>query len=184
MIIETTNLLLRALTPDPKASKSPVFRPIHNLGRQGVALDVAADRQQMPVGLHGKTFVATFALPAPRSWAGPPSPPTPCRGALFTVVEKSSEMSIGGIVFESSPNERGEVEIGYGISESFQGRGVATEAVLALCELARRGARAVIAETDIENVASQRVLEKSGFRIEAQGVALIRWRRDLPDAES
>jgi RimJ/RimL family protein N-acetyltransferase len=42
----------------------------------------------------------------------------------------------------------------------------------------------VIAETDIENVASQRVLEKSGFRIEAQGVALIRWRRDLPDAES
>jgi len=35
----------------------------------------------------------------------------------------------------------------------------------------------VIAKPDIENVASQRVLEKSGFRIEAQGVALIRWRR-------
>jgi len=165
VIIETTNLLLRALTPDLVEAIVAGERDGQSWAQD---FPTPGDVRVAGAALVGRATFATDAVP----WG------------LFTVVEKSSEMSNGGIGFKSSPNERGEVEIGYGISGSFQGRGVATEAVLALCELARRGARAVIAETDIENVASQRVLEKSGFRIEAQGVALIRWRRDLPDAES
>jgi len=60
----------------------------------------------------------------------------------------------------------GVVEIGYGIEEEFQGKGLATEGVAALCDwaLAQPGISAVEAETDPENGASRRVLEKIGFQ--------------------
>jgi len=102
---------------------------------------------------------------------------------LFAIVERSSGLSVGGIGFKTSPNERGEVEIGYGVCLSSQGRGVATEAVLALCDFARREARAVLADTERENVASRRVLEKSGFRSCGSNDELLFWRRDLTDTE-
>lgn len=98
---------------------------------------------------------------------------------LYAIVENASGLSVGGIGFKHPPNEHGDVEIGYGVCASMQGRGVATEAVLAMCEIARRGARAVIAETKRANVASQRVLEKCGFRTSSSNDELIFWRRDL-----
>ena len=59
----------------------------------------------------------------------------------------------------------GAVEIGYGISEVYQGNGFAAEAVDAAVKWALRqpGIRCVEAETDPDNRASQRVLEKCGF---------------------
>jgi RimJ/RimL family protein N-acetyltransferase len=103
---------------------------------------------------------------------------------LYVIVEKASNLSIGGIGFKSAPSEAGEVEIGYGVCGSFQGRGVATDAVLALCEVARRGATAILAETERENLASQRVLEKSGFLISAETERLVYWRRSLAVSEA
>jgi RimJ/RimL family protein N-acetyltransferase len=97
---------------------------------------------------------------------------------LFVIVEKSSGLYVGGIGFKGSPNERDEVEIGYGVSPSRRGCGVASEALHALCDYARGRVSAVLAETDPDNVASQRVLEKCGFQ-SVGGDALIRWRRDL-----
>jgi [ribosomal protein S5]-alanine N-acetyltransferase len=80
------------------------------------------------------------------------------------VVERSSGLVVGGIGF-SGPPENGVAEIGYGIVPSHQGRGYATEAVMALVTAAwrREGVRAIIAETEPGNVASQRVLEKASF---------------------
>ena len=102
---------------------------------------------------------------------------------VFVIDDTSSGHSVGGIGFKSAPNERGEVEIGYGICHSFQGRGVATEAVVALCDFAKPRARVVLAETDRENVASQRVLEKSGFQSVGDSDGLIRWRREISASE-
>jgi hypothetical protein len=102
---------------------------------------------------------------------------------VFVIDETSSGLSVGGVGFKSAPNERGEVEIGYGICHSFQGRSVATEAVVALCDFARQGARVVLAETDRENVASQRVLEKSGFQSVGETDGLIRWRKEISASE-
>jgi ribosomal-protein-alanine N-acetyltransferase len=61
----------------------------------------------------------------------------------------------------------GEVEIGYGIVPTRQGRGYATEAVSTLASLALTmpDVVAVVASTDAGNVASQRVLEKAGFQL-------------------
>ena len=102
---------------------------------------------------------------------------------VFVIDETSSGRSVGGIGFKNKPSSRGEVEIGYGICPSFQGRGVATEAVVALCDFASPRALAVLAATDRENVASQRVLEKSGFQSVGETDGLIRWRREVPASE-
>jgi RimJ/RimL family protein N-acetyltransferase len=58
-----------------------------------------------------------------------------------------------------------EVEIGYSVVAPLRGRGVATRACGLIVERAwRDGAAVVSAETDADNVASQQVLLRSGFR--------------------
>ena len=56
-------------------------------------------------------------------------------------------------------------ELGYRVAERAAGRGVATAAVRELCQLAvkEHGLRTLLAETNHDNVASQKVLEKTGF---------------------
>ena len=82
------------------------------------------------------------------------------------VVERASGLVVGGIGFFGPPRASGEVEVGYGIVPSRQGRGYATEALQAMLAMAWADPRvtAVVAGTDPGNAASQRVLEKAGFR--------------------
>ncbi len=81
------------------------------------------------------------------------------------MVERASGLVVGGIGFFGPPLG-GEAEIGYGIVPSRQGRGYATEAVQAMLTMAWADSRVrtVVAGTDPGNAASQRVLEKAGFR--------------------
>jgi RimJ/RimL family protein N-acetyltransferase len=98
----------------------------------------------------------------------------------YTLIEKRTGLFIGGIGFKRSPDATGTVEIGYGICASCQSQGFMTEAVGRLCELAQaKGALAVTAETDIDNVASQRVLQKCGFSRLSTEFESIWWRFDL-----
>jgi RimJ/RimL family protein N-acetyltransferase len=161
--IESERLLVRALTPDEAEAIVAEERAGHPW-----AMDypTPGDVRIAAFALAGKTAFPTDAMP----WG------------LFVIIDKASGLFVGGIGFKSVPNERGEVEIGYGVSDSFQGRGVATEAVRAVCDFASRGALAVIAETDRDNLASQRVLEKSGFRSLDQSDDLIYWRRDVTES--
>jgi RimJ/RimL family protein N-acetyltransferase len=76
----------------------------------------------------------------------------------------------------------GMIEIGYGIAPTRRGRGFATRAVGKLLELARADTRIefVAAETAVDNVPSQRTLEKNGFarvggRIDPDDGALFCW---------
>ena len=71
---------------------------------------------------------------------------------------------VGDLSFKGF-NEDGSVEIGYGILDAYQGQGYATEAVAAAVNwaLAEPGVTKVEAETEPDNRASQRVLEKCGF---------------------
>jgi RimJ/RimL family protein N-acetyltransferase len=160
VIIETSRLLLRALTPDD----AEAIVTGNRAGRSWVA--------DFPTP--GDVNVATAALEGRLSFAVDATP-----WGLFTVVERSSGQSIGGIGFTSSPDELGHVAIGYGICASYQGQGVATEAVAALCEFSRADVTVVLADTNRENLASQRVLEKCGFHREGETDALIHWRKEL-----
>jgi RimJ/RimL family protein N-acetyltransferase len=162
-VIETSRLCIRALTRDEAEAT--------------VANDRSERSWAPDYPTTGDVMVATSALANGHSFAMVAMP-----WGLFTVVEKSSGLSIGGIGFKSAPNERGEVEIGYGIADSYQGRGVATEAVAALCDFARRGAGFVLAETDRDNLASQRVLEKCGFQCVEETDEFKHWRRATTDS--
>lgn len=83
----------------------------------------------------------------------------------YQVRLRADGVAIGGIGFKGAP-EDGAVEIGYGLVPSARGRGYATEAAGAMVRLAASlGVTTVRADTDADNVASQRVLEKNGFRL-------------------
>ena len=59
----------------------------------------------------------------------------------------------------------GVLEIGYGMDQEYEGRGLMTEAVLAVVSWAatQEGVIRIEAETEESNTASKRVLEKAGF---------------------
>lgn len=79
---------------------------------------------------------------------------------------KDEEKFIGSAAFKNAPDNDGQVEIGYGINEIFQNRGYTTEAVNAMCNwvLDQPSICKVIAETQKDNIESQRVLEKCNMK--------------------
>jgi [ribosomal protein S5]-alanine N-acetyltransferase len=101
-----------------------------------------------------------------------------------TMIERASGTAIGQMGCKGPPNSSGEVEIGYGINPAFQGRGYASELVTAFAAwlLKRKSVTCVRAETVMDNLASMRVLEKSGFvrtgtRNDLNDGTLILWER-------
>jgi RimJ/RimL family protein N-acetyltransferase len=91
------------------------------------------------------------------------------------------EVAVGTIGFFGPPNQDGEVHLGYGLVERARGRGYATEAVARLVELCRAHphVRAMLADTETPNTASQRVLAKNGFVCVREDPELCAWRLDL-----
>jgi ribosomal-protein-alanine N-acetyltransferase len=82
------------------------------------------------------------------------------------VIERASDLVIGGAGFFGPPDEDGRTEFGYGIVPSRRGRGYATEAVGTLLRFGLADAEVVelVAGVELDNVASVRVLEKAGLR--------------------
>jgi RimJ/RimL family protein N-acetyltransferase len=80
------------------------------------------------------------------------------------MIEKADGTHIGDLCFKGLKENRNP-EIGYGILDEFQGQGYATEAVKLALKWAfgQPGVVAVEAESDPDNAASQRVLNKCGF---------------------
>ena len=80
------------------------------------------------------------------------------------MAELKNGTHIGELCFKGLSGD-GVTEIGYGIAEEHQGLGYATEAVSALVNWASKqpGVTCVTAETEEFNIASQKVLQKSGF---------------------
>ena len=83
----------------------------------------------------------------------------------YRITRLTDGRAVGGVGFKGQP-EGGCVEIGYGLSESARGHGYAAEAVAALLTIAAdHGVSKVIADTTLDNVASQRTLIRAGFRL-------------------
>jgi len=82
---------------------------------------------------------------------------------VYQVLLRETVEVVGGIGFIHPP-EAGAVEVGYGLAESVRGRGLATEALRAVVSRATTlGVTTVVAMTALDNLPSQRVLERSGF---------------------
>ena len=80
-------------------------------------------------------------------------------------VDAGAPKLCGSIGFRGPPDERGMIEIGYSVLPEYQGSGFATEMVAGLVRWAvcQPGVRIIEAETDFDNPASIRVLEKNAF---------------------
>lgn len=80
------------------------------------------------------------------------------------MIELKDGTHIGELSFKGI-DSNGIVEVGYGISAEYEGKGYATEAVSAIAQwaAAQPGVSRVEAESESENAASQRVLKKCGF---------------------
>ncbi len=97
---------------------------------------------------------------------------------IWVLLCKKGRRIIGTASFKDRPNKAGEVEIGYGLADAHQGFGYMTEAVVGMCDWAftQEEIHVVTAETDKENLASQRVLTRSGFlKCEVENTETLWW---------
>lgn len=105
-----------------------------------------------------------------------------------TLVERAGARAIGTIGCKGWPDERGTVEVGYGLEPSRRGQGLATEALRCLLGLLDDEAdvRRVVAETNEDNLPSQAVLRKCGFETFGEAASdegrMIWWQRVSPPA--
>lgn len=88
---------------------------------------------------------------------------------LYQVILAEQDLVIGDVGFHAPPDELGEVSVGFGIVPAARGRGFAVEALRAVLGWALRQpeVRCVHADTDLVNLASQRVLAAAGMRLAA-----------------
>jgi RimJ/RimL family protein N-acetyltransferase len=84
------------------------------------------------------------------------------------IVRVADGAVIGDLGTKGVVDERGRVEIGYGLSAAFRRQGYGGEAVAALASWlgTQPGVRAVTAEVEVGNDASRRLLERLGFVVE------------------
>jgi [ribosomal protein S5]-alanine N-acetyltransferase len=83
----------------------------------------------------------------------------------WAIIEKTSQEQIGVFMLKPSSRYGRQIELGYSFLKSFWGKGFATESVDGALHYAfeNLGLLQVIAIAQIENIASQKVLQKSGF---------------------
>lgn len=162
MHVDTDRLQLKALDAAAAHHLVAPERPL-----SGCATDFPSDKD---TGIAGLVLSGVVAVPTDASpWGS------------FVMVRRDGHEAIGTIGFKGGPDGTGTVEVGYGVCTSNQGKGFATEALVALVRLAyERGADVVVAETDDDNVASQRVLTKAGFTRVATREAFLVWRHAGP----
>lgn len=97
--------------------------------------------------------------------------------SFWFLIRKNDRVVVGSLDFKDVPNSMGEVEIGYGLGKAFEKNGYMTEAVKSICDWSFRDERVkyVIAETDADGYASQRILKRCGFKPYRSGETLW-WR--------
>jgi ribosomal-protein-alanine N-acetyltransferase len=97
---------------------------------------------------------------------------------LWTVIDKTRNRLVAELGFKGMPDERGQIEIGYGTFPLSRGQGYMTEAVAGMIDWARNypGIKVIRAETEQDNAASIRVLTKTGFIQTSKQHSRIVWK--------
>jgi len=100
---------------------------------------------------------------------------------LWTIISKMDNKMVADLCIIGEPNENGEIEIGYGTYDEFQGKGYMTEAVSGIIEWAKsqHNINSILASTEKSNIASFRVLEKNKFKKTDETETLYNWRLSI-----
>jgi RimJ/RimL family protein N-acetyltransferase len=91
--------------------------------------------------------------------------------SFWFIIRKNDRIIIGSMDFKNIPNERNEVEIGYGLGKKYEHNGYMTEAIKRFCEFGfkNKNIDTIIAETEIKNISSHNVLKRNGFEKYKEG---------------
>ncbi len=102
---------------------------------------------------------------------------------VWAIVDKELEKMIGVVRFEKIDVQKRTAELGYFLNASYWGRGLMTEAVTCLSNLAltAMGMDRIILIAHLENKASIRVAEKSGFKLVSRFKGADRYTRTMRD---
>ncbi len=89
----------------------------------------------------------------------------PLYHTMWLAIDREKKQFVAEAKFKGEPDETGTIEIGYGTYPGLHRQGYMTEMVGGMVNWARQqpGVLRVVADTETENVASQKVLEKNGF---------------------
>ncbi len=76
---------------------------------------------------------------------------------------------IGDCGIHGEPDERGDVELGYGLAHPYRRRGYGTEVAIGLSRwlLAQDAVRRVVGRAALDNPPGRRTLERAGFKLES-----------------
>ncbi|WP_186577121.1 GNAT family N-acetyltransferase [Aquibacillus kalidii] len=82
------------------------------------------------------------------------------------IIHNEDNCIIGDMGFKGGPDEKGEMDIGYSIVPSYQGKGYATEMAIAMVEwgLRQPDVKKITASCSDHNTASIKVLTKAGLK--------------------
>lgn len=163
-MIETTRLTLLPLTLDQLRLHVADGRQLE----QTLGLQVGHRKVEEPL----LSIITHFTVPRLKDPAYDPLYHT-----IWIAIDREKRMVIADAKFKGEPDETGTVEIGYGTYPAFWRQGYMAEMVGGLLRWAGRqpGVRRVVADTNVENVASQRVLEKAGFRLFDRVEEMLWW---------
>ena len=100
---------------------------------------------------------------------------------LWTAISKAENKMVGDLCIVGEPNEDGEIEIGYGTYDEFQGKGFMTEIAGGIVEWTKTqsNVKSVIASTDKTNTASFKVLEKNNFIKIGETETYLNWKLEI-----
>jgi len=96
---------------------------------------------------------------------------------FWMFILENEKTIIGSAGFRGTPDSSGSVEIGYGINEEYRNLGYTSETIASICAWAieQNGVNIITAETEKSHIASQRVLEKCGFRVKKEKAETFVW---------
>jgi [ribosomal protein S5]-alanine N-acetyltransferase len=97
---------------------------------------------------------------------------------FWVVIDKCTKIIVAELGFKGNPNIYGEIEIGYGTIREHRKKGYMSEAVKRMIDWAVHEPEVthVLAETDENNIASIRILEKNNFQM-FDRVGKMKWWR-------
>ena len=86
--------------------------------------------------------------------------------------------AVGTIGPKGKRKNNDEIEIGYGINKKYWNNGIMTETVNMFCDyyFTKLKIKTIYAYTDVDNISSQKVLEKNGFKKEKEIENEFEWK--------
>lgn len=146
-------------------AKVPAAWPGKALVERAFSASLEAIRADPEKRLWGDRLIISRRVPGQPEKLEPPSiRPPPVGAEPEDDAPRSARLLLGSVIFHGRPDD-GVAEVGYGVEESWQRIGVASEATRVCVEwaLAQEGINAVTATTPPWHTASIRVLERAGL---------------------